>query len=193
MAVVTLGEPEAFRTNFASSHYTRIRLIAVGLYAASALGLLLAVAMWWWAIGNRQETAVLQENVTRVQQQASRLRDELRGVGFSPDDAAAVDALMKQVASLNQVLEAKAFSWTALLNDLEAAVPKNVSVSSIRPDLKTKTLTLDGVALALQDVTALMTSLQESGRFTDIFLQRQKNTEDNRIEFSIQCAYRGRG
>ncbi len=193
MALATVGEPEAFHTNFASSHHTRIRLIAVGLYAVSALGLLLAVAMWWWASGNRHETAVLQENVTRVQQQASRLRDDLRGVGFSPDDAAAVDALVKQVASLNQVLEGKAFSWTALLNDLEAAVPRNVSVSSIHPDLKTKTVTLDGVALALQDVTALMTSLQESGRFADVFLQQQKSTEDNRTEFSIQCTYRGRG
>lgn len=193
MALATVGEPEAFRTNFASSQYTRIRLIAVGLYGASALGLLLAVAMGWWASENWREKAMLEENVTRVQQQVSRLREDLRGVGFSPDNEAAVDALVKQVAAFNQILETKAFSWTALLNDLEAAVPKNVSVSSIRPDLKTKTVTLDGVALGLQDVTALMTSLQERGRFADVFLQQQRSTEDNRTEFSIQCTYRGRG
>lgn len=191
MALATVGA-EPFRTNFASSHYARVRLIAVGLYGASALGLLLAAAMWWWASENRREEAVLQENTARVQEQASRLRDDLRGVGFSPDDDAAVGALVKQVAALNLVLEAKAFSWTALLNDLEAAVPKNVSVSSIRPDLKTKILTLDGVALGLQDVTALMTSLQEGGRFAEVFLQQQRSTEDNRTEFTIQCTYRGR-
>jgi Tfp pilus assembly protein PilN len=148
--------------------------------------------MWWWASENRRESAALQENVARVQQQASRLATDLRGVGFSPDDPVAVDALTKQVAALNQIIETKAFSWTALLNDLEAAVTRKVSVSSIRPDLKTRMLTLDGVALTLQDVTGLMTSLQESGRFTDVFLQQQRSTEDNRTEFTIQCVYRGR-
>ncbi|MEW6684250.1 MAG: PilN domain-containing protein [Nitrospirota bacterium] len=192
MALSMVRDPEPFRTDFASPDYARARLVGAGLYAASLLGVVLAAAMWWWASENRREVTALQENVGRVQQQASRLRDELRGVGFSPDDSAAVDALAKQVAALNQVLEAKAFSWTGLLNDLEAAVPRKVSVSSLRLDLKTRTLTLDGVALALQDVTALMTSLQESGRFTDVFLQQQRNTEDNRTEFTIQCTYRGR-
>ncbi len=193
MGLATVEEPTVFRTNFASSQYRRIRLMAVGLYGVSALGVMLAAAMWWWASENRREEAVLEENVARVQQQVTRLREDLRAVGFSPDNDAAVDALVKQVAAFNQILETKAFSWTALLNDLEAAVPKNVSVSSIRPDLKTKTVTLDGVALGLQDVTALMTSLQGRGRFADVFLQQQRNTEDNRIEFSIQCTYRGRG
>lgn len=187
-----IGAPDAFRTNFASSEYPRVRLIAAALYAGSALGILLGAMMWWWASQNRGEAALLQENVSRVQQQASRVRDDLRGVGFSPDDTAAVEALAKQVAALNQVLETKAFSWTALLNDLEAAIPRNVSVSSIRPDLRTKTLTFDGVALTLQDVTALMTALQESGRFSDVFLQQQRITENNRTEFSIACTYRGR-
>jgi Tfp pilus assembly protein PilN len=192
MALAVVGEPQAFRTNFASSGYARLRLMAAGLYLASVLGVVLAAAMWWWASENRREVAALQENATRVGQQASRLRDDLRAVGFSPDNPAAVDALAKQVAALNQVLEIKAFSWTALLNDLEAAMPKKVSISSIRPDLKTRMLTLDGVALTLQDVTELMTSLQTSGRFTDVFLQQQRSTENNRTEFTIQCRYRGR-
>ncbi len=192
MALAVVGEPQAFRTNFASSEYARVRVMAAGLYGVAALGVALAGAMWWWASENRLEATALHENVARVQQQASRLANDLREVGFAPDDPAAVDALATQVAALNQVLEAKAFSWTALLNDLEAAVPRKVSVSSIRPDLKSRTLTLDGVALTLQDVTGLMTSLQESGRFTDVFLQQQRSTEDNRTEFTIQCVYRGR-
>jgi Tfp pilus assembly protein PilN len=192
MASALAGAPDAFRTNFASSQYTRVRFIAAGLYAASILGLVLGAMMWWWATEHRREVAVLQENVSRVQQQASLVRDDLRGVGFSPDDPASVEALTKQVAALNQMLEGKAFSWTALLNDLEAAIPRNVSVSSIRPDLRTRTLTLDGVALTLQDVTALMTALQGGGRFTDVFLQQQRITENNRTEFTIQSTYRGR-
>lgn len=191
MALALARDPQAFRTNFASGAYSRTRLIAAGLYAGAVLGLALTGVLGWWASENRREAAAIEENVTRVQQQASRLRDELRRVGFLPDDAAAVDSLAKQVAGLNQILEAKAVSWTELLNDLEAAVPRNVSISSIRPEARSKTLTIGGVALTLQDVTALMTALQNSGRFTDVFLQQQKITDQNRTEFTIQCAYRG--
>jgi hypothetical protein len=35
-----------------------------------------------------------------------------------------------------------------------------------------------------------MIALEQSGRFTDVFLQQQKTAENNRVEFSIQCTYR---
>jgi type IV pilus assembly protein PilN len=190
MAVVQPQEPAVFRTNFASREYARSRALAAALYAAALCGFLLAAGMGWWASENQREAAGLEDNVARVREQASRLTEELRRAGFSPDDPAAVDRLVKRVGGLNQVLESKALSWTALLNDLEAVVPRNVSLSSIRPDLKTRKLTIEGVALTLQDVTALMTALQTSGKFTDVFLQQQKATEENRTEFTIECVYR---
>ncbi len=190
MAAPQSQAPELFRTNFASGEYARSRAIAAALYAIALCGVALAAGMGWWASETRREAAALEENMARVQQQASRLREELRGAGFSPDDPTAVERLGTQVVGLNQILEFKAFSWTALMNDLEAVVPRNVSIQSIRPDLKTKRLMFDGVALTLQDVTALMTALQTSGRFADVFLQRQKTTEENRTEFAIECVYR---
>lgn len=191
MAVPQSHAPEPFRTNFASGEYARSRAIAAALYVVALCGVMLAAGMGWWASEGRREAAGLQENLARVQQQASRLREELRRDGLSPDDPAAVDRLVKQVGGLNHILEVKAFSWTALLNDLEAVVPRNVSIQSIHPDLKTKRLTFDGVALALHDVTALMTALQASGRFADVFLKQQSTTEENRTEFTIECVYRG--
>jgi type IV pilus assembly protein PilN len=191
MAAVPSRAPEAFRTNFASGDFARSRVVAAALYALAFLGIVVALGMASWATEIRREAAQLEENVARVHQQTSRLREELRKAGFSPDDPAAVDRLVKQVGGLNQIIEAKSFSWTALMNDLEAVVPRNVSVKSIRPDLKTKKVALDGVALTLQDVTALMTALQASGRFGDVFLQQQRATDANRTEFVIECVYRG--
>ncbi|MFZ5876395.1 MAG: PilN domain-containing protein [Nitrospirota bacterium] len=191
MATLVSQEPDLFRTNFASGEYGRSRAIAAGLYAVALCGVALAVGMGWWVSETRREAVALEENLARVKQQTSRLREELRGAGFSPDDPAAVDRLVKQVDGLNHILEVKAFSWTALMNDLEAVVPRNVSIHSIQPDLKTKRLTFDGVALALNDVTALMTALQTSGRFVDVFLQQQRITEENRTEFTIECVYQG--
>ncbi|MFZ5861711.1 MAG: PilN domain-containing protein [Nitrospirota bacterium] len=190
MAAPLSQVPEAFQTNFSSGEYARTRVIAAALYAFALVGLGLAGGMWWWGGEIREEAAGLEDNVERVRRQTSRVRDELRKAGFSPDDPAAVQRLIKQVGGLNLILDAKSFSWTALLNDLEAVVPRNVSVNSIRPDLKTKKVTLDGVALTLQDVTALMTALQTSGRFDDVFLQQQRATEENRTEFVIECRYR---
>ena len=183
--------PEAFRTNFASGDFARSRVLAAALYLVALGGIVIAAAMGWWVSDIQRDATALEENVTRVHQQTSRLREELRKAGFSPDDPAAVERLVKRVSGLNQVIEAKAFSWTALMNDLEAVVPRNVSINSIRPELKTKKVSLDGVALTLGDVTALMTALQTSGRFSDVFLQQQKATDENRTEFTIECVYRG--
>jgi type IV pilus assembly protein PilN len=183
--------PEAFRTNLSSGEFARSRLVAATLYALALVGIVVAIGLVWWATGLRREATALEENVARAHRQSSRLREELRQAGFAPDDSAAVERLVRQVDGLNQIIDAKSFSWTALMNDLEAVVPRNVSVKSIRPDLKTKKVTFDGVALTLQDVTALMTALQTSGRFGDVFLQQQKATDENRTEFAIECVYRG--
>jgi Tfp pilus assembly protein PilN len=193
MAVVISKGPEPFRTNFASGAYERARLINAALYAVAVAALVLAGVTVWWAADDRREAAAMQGNVDRVRQQSARLRDELQRLGFSPDAPGAVADLAKRVAGVNQILEQKAFSWTTLLNDLEAAVPRNISIGSIRPELKSGGVALDGTALTLQDLAKLMIALEQSGRFTDVFLQRQRTAEHERVEFSIQCSYRRAG
>ncbi|OGW63360.1 MAG: hypothetical protein A2638_04275 [Nitrospirae bacterium RIFCSPHIGHO2_01_FULL_66_17] len=193
MAVVISKGPEPFCTNFASGAYERARLINAALYAVAVAALVLAGVTVWWAADDRREAAAMQGNVDRVRQQSARLRDELQRLGFSPDAPGAVADLGKRVAGVNQILEQKAFSWTTLLNDLEAAVPRNISIGSIRPELKSGGVALDGTALTLQDLAKLMIALEQSGRFTDVFLQRQRTAEHERVEFSIQCSYRRAG
>lgn len=183
-------EPEPFRTNFASGDYDRARIIAGVIYAGAIAGAVLAAAIAWWGTQERHEVAAMQENLIRVQQQSARLRIELQSLGFVPDDQRAVEVLTKRVEGLNRILDHKGFSWTMLLNDLESSVPRNVSLQNIQPDLKTGVVRLQGVALTLRDLTTLMTALEQSGRFTDVFLQQQKTADRDRVEFSIQTAYR---
>lgn len=190
MAVVMAKAPEAFHTNFASGGYERARLIAAAVYLAALVGFCLAGVNAWWALEDRREAAGLQDNIVRVQQQSARLRDDLQTLGFAPENSTAVSELTQRVAGLNQILEQKAFSWTTVLNDLESAVPRNVSVTSIHPELKTGVVALQGVALSLQDLTQFMIALERGGRFTDVFLQQQKTTDRDWVEFSIQCTYR---
>ncbi len=193
MAVVTAKEPEPFRTNFSSGGYARARVIAAALYASSFVALLIAGANVWRALDNRQEASTMREGVARVQQQSDRFRTDLRTLGFSADDPRAVGDLTKRVGDLNEILEQKTFSWTTLLNDLETAVPRNVSINSIHPDIKSRVIALQGVSLTLQDLAKLMIALEQSGHFTDVFLQQQKTTATGWVEFSIQCMYRMAG
>lgn len=193
MAIVIAKEPEPFRTNFSSGGYARARWIATALYVSSVVVLLVSGVNVWRALDDRQEEAAMQESLARVQQQSARFRADLRALGFSADDPHAVSELTKRVADLNEILEHKTFSWTTLLNDLEAAVPRNVSISSIHPDIKSRVIAIQGVALTLQDLAKLMIALEQSGHFTDVFLQQQKTTDNDWVEFRIQCAYRRTG
>lgn len=193
MAVAITREPEPFRTNFASGDYDRARLIAAGIYTASLIGFLVAALMGWAGLTEQREAKAMQDNLARVQQHAARVRGELKTMGLVADDPAAVAALTKRVEILNQILEQKAFSWTTLLNELESVVPKNVSLRSVQPDDRKGEVKLQGVALTLADLTALMTAMEHSGRFADVFLQQQRTTDENRVEFSIQSTYRRTG
>jgi len=193
MAPLAVHEPHVFRTNFASGIVDRTRLLNRIFYLAALLGLLAAGANVWWGFDAQRDSAAMRENLARVRQQSARLHADLQSAGFSSDDSAAVADLAKRVATVNLILDQRAFSWTTFVSDLEAVVPASVSIASIHPDLKDQVVTLQGTALKLQDLTSFLIALERSPRFENVLLSQQKTGEEGVIEFSIRCTYRRPG
>ncbi|MBS1812032.1 MAG: hypothetical protein JST84_27970 [Acidobacteria bacterium] len=92
----------------------------------------------------------------------------------------------------------KGFSWSQLLNDLERFVPSTVRVTHIAVDQvgrtkdatgKSISLSFDVVGKSAMDVTAMIKSLNESGRFS-VFPRSQKPVEGtDEAEFELQVEY----
>jgi type IV pilus assembly protein PilN len=118
--------------NLASRPYADLRPVIKHLRIAMVVLALVAAGFGW---GLR--TIHVKANETRAREQSldsqiARINQERQGyqnLMRQPDNA----LLLQQVASLNQIIDEKAFSWTLAMEDLETVLPAGVQVSTIEP------------------------------------------------------------
>lgn len=99
--------------------------------------------------------------------------------------------LAERVRFYNGLLEASAFSWTGLLNELEAALPEGVGLADVRPDQQLTAVQLRGEARTLEALTGFVRRLEERPLFTRVFLLRHGGRKDARsgreiLDFEIR-------
>ncbi len=176
--------------NLASTDYKTIKLVKGILYVIIALsGLMLFMNIFnYTAI--RNELKEIESGIDRLKNQEARLDDQLKKdkLIFSNNE---MEELNKKTASFNSLLVKRTFFWTLFLSHLEAEVPKNISINSIKPHFADGNIELDGEAFHLKDLTDFIIRLEESQDFKDVFLANQK-TEDKEREkvlFSLKVKY----
>ena len=167
-------------------------LTAVVLFI-SVIGLLIVVHYTLQA--NRESEAI------RVE--INNLRTKEKGL---LDDAKKVKQLMthEQLQALeaaHQLVDRKAFSWSRLLADLEAALPGNVRVSRIavrdigrQGDQTVADLELTVFAKSANVVTAMIRDMDRAGIFqADLRVQNlQKGRGESGTEYELEVIYRPR-
>jgi type IV pilus assembly protein PilN len=105
--------------------YLRLRLLMLAL-------IVLAVPLWFLLRAEAKKAAVssarveaLQANIARLERQQQNYQALMR----QPQNA----AVLAQSDFLNDLFRRKAFSWTAIMMDLENVLPAGVQVQSIEP------------------------------------------------------------
>jgi type IV pilus assembly protein PilN len=99
-------------------------------------------------------------SIAKVNQERQTYQTMVR----QPDNAAVLD----QVASLNKLIDTKAFSWTLAMEDLETVLPGGVMVTTLEPtvDKKDGHITLHmRVAGPRDKAVELVANLEHSRRF----------------------------
>jgi Tfp pilus assembly protein PilN len=81
-------------------------------------------------------------------------------------------AIKSEVAVANQIVAADQVRWTGLLSRFEEVVPGDVSLQSIQPNYKERSLNLRGVARDVTAMTGFMDNLLTSDDFRQVFLQQ---------------------
>jgi Tfp pilus assembly protein PilN len=132
---------------------------------------------WWW------ESRTLAEEAARYAVAATRTEELNRQFAaamraeqltLTPQQIAGIK---QEVAFINQLADKRAFSWTQLLSDLEDALPPGTSIGKIQLDMKESLVTFDGLAARMQDLNALMASLQSRPAFSHPVLHHHKIVE----------------
>ncbi len=120
--------------NLASRPYVELRPLYKRLRLLIAVLALLAFGFWYVlrtefvrAQAAQAKVDAIHASVARMESEQQRDQDEMQ----QPRQA----AVLRQAKFLNNVFLAKAFSWTAVMIDLERVLPAGVQVSNIDPQV----------------------------------------------------------
>jgi len=160
-----------------------------------ALSWILAGAILW----SVSQTAIavhelqdLQTRLDHVRVQDHQLLAEAQREGLDLSGPS-LQQLPVEVGLANQLLTKRHFSWTQFLSALETAIPPHVSIQSIRLDPGSAVVHMTGLAVTVEDVTALTVTLQDHAVFRDPVLGQHRVGQDGLVEFDLTLHYRQSG
>jgi hypothetical protein len=116
-----------------------------------------------WIARDRQETA-------RLANEAARIRGGIDQKGLAIVAASAREA--------NLLIDQRTFSWTAFFNEVEAALPPDVMLVSVRPGQERDATKLSMVVLgrAAEDIDEFIEKLEATGAFEQILARQTDKT-----------------
>lgn len=177
--------------NLASVDYKKIAMIKWALNGLSLFsGVLLIINIYNYntARNGLKET---DKGINRLRNQEIRIDEDLKNgeLQFSVNE---MEILNKNIASISGLLIKKSSFWTLLLSHMEKEVPKDISITSIKPNLTDDNIDLSGEAFSLKDLTDFIIKLEESPNFKDVFLISQKveGKEREIVTFSLKVKYK---
>jgi Tfp pilus assembly protein PilN len=131
----------------------------------------------------------MQARLDHVRMQDHQLLAEAQQEGIDLSGPS-LQQLPAEVSLANQLLTKRHFSWTQFLSALEAAIPRDVSIKSIRLDSGSAVVHMTGLAVTVEDVTALTVTLQDHAVFRDPVLGQHRVGPDGLVEFDLTLRYR---
>lgn len=173
------------RTNLATKTYIDKRKLNNILLAAIAVLLLFSIVQIKIGVFNAGEISRLDAMESSMESKHKKKR-----IDFTENN---YKKLTEDIKFANGIIERKSYDWVGLLNRLEAVVPDGLTLTSVEPNSKEKTLKLSGVSINFKTVQSLLDNLEESNFFHDIYLEKQdesKTIEGKKtLSFSISCKF----
>jgi Tfp pilus assembly protein PilN len=190
--MVTPGGGRYFHIELSSRYRWYVaptRLVLVALSGIVGVAILWSVTQTAMTMRDRHD---MQARLDHVHMQDHQL---LAGAQQESIDLSgpSLQQLPAEVSLANQLLTKRHFSWTQFLSALEAAIPQHVSIKSIHLDPGSTVVHVTGLAVTVEDVTALTVTLQDHAVFRDPVLGQHRVGPDGLVEFDLTLRYRQPG
>ena len=199
---VLAGRVNSFVVKLAGARFFHIELssryrwyVAPTRLALVALSWIVGVAILWsvtqtmMTMRDRHDMQARLDHV-RIQDHQLLAGAQQEGIDLS---GPSLHQLPAEVNLANQFLTQRHFSWTQFLSALEAAIPRRVSIKSISLDPGSAFVHMTGLAVTVEDVTALTVTLQDHAVFRDPVLGQHRVGPDGLVEFDLTLRYRQPG
>ena len=190
--LVTPGRARYFHIELSSRYRWYVapsRLVLVVLSGIIVVGIFGSLLQTVVTLGDRHD---MQTSLDHILMQDQQLLAQAQQEGLDLSGPS-LQQLPAEVSVANQLLTKRHFSWTQFLSTLEAAIPQHVSIKSIRLDPGSAVVHMTGLAVTVEDVTALTVTMQDHAVFRDPVLGQHRVGPDGLVEFDLTLRYRQPG
>lgn len=171
-----------FDLNLATKTHINQRAVTMTLSAIILAGVLIALYNSYRIVENIQSLRQVEGQLAAI---SGRYQ---QGSGVSEKD---YTALLGSVAAMNDILARKGREWLVMFQRLEETVPDGVAITSLEPDMKARTLKLQGVAVNFTRVRRFVENLQGSPHFRAVSLESHEEKREGEgrptVTFALSC------
>ena len=123
-----------------------------------------------------------------MEQLATSATEVRRGI-----DQKELQVVVDSAREANALIDQRTFSWTAFFNRIEANIPPDVMVTSVRPTIKEGQTRVSLVVLGrrMEDIDEFMEKLEATGSFADVLPSQQDRTESGLYRVLVESIYSG--
>jgi hypothetical protein len=180
------------RTNLSTRPFYNERAVHIAIGAAAAVVALLTIWNIVRVVTLSRQNTELATRVNRDHAEAeglTKMAAEIRG----RIDRDELQLVVDSAREANALIDQRTFSWTALFNQLEATMPPDVMLTSVRPAVKDGLTRISMVVLGRrqEDVDEFIEKLEASGSFEEVLPSQQDRTEEGLYRVVLESTYTG--
>jgi len=178
------------RTNLSTRPFYNDRAIHVAVGVAAVL--IAALTIWnvISVVSLSKQNTELSTRVNRDRaeaEQLTRMAGEIRG-RMNKDE---LQLVVDQAREANALIDQRTFSWTAFFNHLEATMPPDVMLTSVRPKVEKgmTTVTMAVLGRRAEDIDEFIEKLEATGAFENVVPVQQDRNEEGLRRVTIEAIY----
>ncbi len=178
------------RTNLSTRPFYNERAVHLALGAVALVVLALTVVNLLAVVRLSRQNTVLSARIREDRTAAAELTRNAREIRQNINQVE-LNTIVAAAREANALIDARTFSWTALFNQLEATLPPDVMLASIRPAIvegETK-ITLITLGRRRPDLDEFIEKLEATGMFENVLPRQENPSDDGLMQATIVATY----
>ncbi len=182
------------RTNLSTRPFYNERAVHTAIGAAALVVLALTVVNVVRIVTLSRQNTEFSRHVNRDRAEADQ-RTKIAGEIRRGIDQKELQLVVDSAREANALIDQRTFSWTAFFNHIEATIPPDVMLSSVRPTVKDGQTRVSLVVLGrrAEGIDEFMEKLEATGAFEDVVPSQQDRTESGLYRVLVDSIYTGAG
>ena len=106
-------------------------------------------------------------------------------------DIKQIEAASSDARQANELIDRRTFSWTELFNRIEATLPPEVMITSVRPDIRDEVVSVALVVVGrrIEDIDTFIENLEATHAFQGVLSSEVEATEDGMYRADLRGRY----